>query len=304
MLQSLLVPLDGSEFSERSLPLARGLAQATGAALHLAHVHVPHVPDHFLSNTQFHFEGLDMEEYDQRHRAQEQEYIDDVVASFEGTAADVDGVVLEGQIAERVADYAEEVHADMILITTHAPSGVNKLWMGSVADTLIRRTHLPMLVLHPGRDREVPEPVPELTHILVALDGSSLAERILAPAADLAEAHGARITLGHVVSSSAVVGARILPILPGDLRAAAEKAEAYLESVAAPLRDDGLDVSTKVVQHESPATALATMSRDVGADVLAIATHGYGGMKRAVLGSIADKVLHCCPLPLLVQRPN
>src|SRR3990172_2023021 len=71
MLQSLLVPLDGSEFSERTLGVAQHLAKATGASLHLAHVHVPHPPDHFLSNTQFHYEGLDLEEYETRHRDQE-----------------------------------------------------------------------------------------------------------------------------------------------------------------------------------------------------------------------------------------
>ena len=75
MLQSLLVPLDGSEFSERTLPLAHGLAKATGASLHLAHVHVSHTPDHFLSNTQFHFEGLDLAEYETRHREEEKAYL-------------------------------------------------------------------------------------------------------------------------------------------------------------------------------------------------------------------------------------
>lgn len=75
MLKSLLVPLDGSEFSERALPLACRLARTTGAALHLAHVHEAHVPDHFLSNTQFHYEGLDLDEYDERHRREENEYL-------------------------------------------------------------------------------------------------------------------------------------------------------------------------------------------------------------------------------------
>ena len=54
MFQSLLVPLDGSSFSERTLTLAQNLARPHGAALHLAHVHVSHPPDELLSNTQFH----------------------------------------------------------------------------------------------------------------------------------------------------------------------------------------------------------------------------------------------------------
>ena len=78
MFQSLLVPLDGSKFSERTLPLAHGLAKATGACLHLAHVHVTHAPDHFLSNTQFQYEGLDLEEYESQYREQEKNYLSQV----------------------------------------------------------------------------------------------------------------------------------------------------------------------------------------------------------------------------------
>jgi len=303
MLQSLLVPLDGSEFSERTLPLARGLTHATGAALHLAHVHVPHLPDHFLSNTQFHFEGLDMDEYDQQHKEREQEYLEEIVARFQGGDATIDGVLLEGEIAEAIADHAVTVDADMILITTHGHTGVSRMWLGSVADTLIRLTHLPLVVIHPGAGANVPDAVMAFKHILVTLDGSTLAERILGPASDLAEASGARITLAHVVSSSAVLGARILPILPGDIRAVVEKAHRYLQNIAAGLGDQGLDVSVQVVEHEAPAAAIAKLGTELEADVVALATHGYGGFKRAILGSVADKVLRGSPLPLLLQRP-
>lgn len=303
MLQSLLVPLDGSEFSERTLPLARGLSHATGAALHLAHVHVPHLPDHFLSNTQFHFEGLDMNEYDQQHREREQEYLDGVIERFQGGDATIDGVLLEGEIAEEIAAHAVKVDADMVLITTHGHTGVSRMWLGSVADALIRLTHLPLVVIHPVKGSGVPADATAFEHILVTLDGSTLAERILGPATDLAKASGARITLAHVVSPSAVLGARILPILPGDIRAVVEKAQGYLENVAEGLREQGLEVEVKVVEHEAPATAICKLSNELGADVLALATHGYGGFKRALLGSVADKVLRGCPLPLLLQRP-
>jgi len=303
MLQSLLVPLDGSEFSERTLPLARGLADATGAALHLAHVHRPHVPDHLLSNTQFHFEGLDMEEYDRHHRDQEENYLTDVVARSEGGGAAVDAVLLEGDVADELAHYAEDTAVDLILITTHGHTGVSRMWLGSVADALIRHTHLPLVVVHPAPGRHVPDEASAFSHILVALDGSPLSERILEPAAELARASGARMTLLHVVSSSAVVGARVLPLLPGDLRTAAETARSYLRGVAERLGTDGLDVSTSVVEHEAPAPAIAQTAESLGADVVAVATHGYGGIKRALLGSVADKVLRSSALPLLVQRP-
>ena len=302
MLQSLLVPLDGSEFSERTLPLAQALAKATGASLHLAHVHVPHPPDHFLSNTQFQYEGLDLEEYEAHHRDQEQSYLDGVVGRME-CHPPVDSVLLEGHVAEEVAQYGEAIGADMILITTHGHTGVSRMWLGSVADALIRITHLPVLVVHPAFGQHVPCDVLGFKHIMVTLDGSELSASILGAAADVAKASGARLTLVHVVSSSAVLGTRIFPLIPDDVAPAMQKAGEYLEAQAEGLRAQGLTVGTHVEEHEAPGRAIAAIADKLDADLVALATHGYGGLKRALLGSVADKVLRSSALPLLVQRP-
>lgn len=303
MLQSLLVPLDGSEFSERTLTLASGLAKATGASLHLAHVHVSHPPDHFLSNTQFHFEGLDLEEYESRHRDEERAYLAEMEAKL-ASENPVDTALLEGQVADEIAEYAARVGADMVLITTHGHTGVSRMWLGSVADALVRLTTLPLLVIHPAQGGHVPDDVFAFKHIMVPLDGSNLSATILGPAADLARASGARMTLVHVVSSSAVLGARIFPLLPDDLSPALAKAREYLEKLADELGEDGLQVDVHVEEHEAPGRAIAALADKLDADLIALATHGYGGLKRALLGSVADKVLRSSPLPLLVQRPS
>jgi len=302
MLQSLLVPLDGSEFSERTLPLAQALAKATGASLHLVHVHVPHPPDHFLSNTQFHYEGLDLEEYEAHHREQEQAYLDEVRARVSKDTP-VDVALLEGHVAEEVAQHAGTVKADMVLITTHGHTGVSRMWLGSVADALVRCTNLPLLVVHPAFGSHVPLEVRSFRHIMVPLDGSELSASILGPTSDLAKATGAMLTLVHVVSSSAVLGTRIFPVLPDDITPAMEKAREYLDGKAAELRAKGLTVETHVEEHEAPGRAIAAIADKLDADLVALATHGYGGLKRALLGSVADKVLRSSPLPLLIQRP-
>ena len=304
MLTSLLVPLDGSEFSERALPLARALARATGASLHLAHVHVPHAPDHFLGHTQFQWEGLDLDEYEQRHRKRARSYLDSILERIQDDGPTADTALLEGRIRDRIADHARTVDADLIVMTTHGHTGVSRMWLGSVADALIRTTRLPLLVLHPGEDGKVPPAVLTFRNILVPLDGSELATAVLAPVKDLAAATDATITLAHVVSSTAVVGSRLFPLLPDDVGPAMRKAVEYLEGQAEKLREEGFSVDTRVVEHEIPAKAICWTAKDADADLIAIATHGYGGMKRAVLGSVADKVLRGSPLPLLVQRPG
>jgi len=302
MLQSLLVPLDGSEFSERTLPIAHGLAKATGASLHLAHVHVSHTPEHFLSNTQFHYQGLDLADYEARHREEEIAYLDAIENRLDGTP--VDSVLLEGRVAEQIAEYATSVGADMVLMTTHGHTGVSRMWLGSVADALIRQTVLPILVIHPGDEGSVPKDVSSFKHVLVPLDGSDLSASILPAATEVARATGARLTLLHVVSSTAVLGARIFPLMPDDITPAMEKAQVHLDGVADELRKQGLDVAVHVHEHEAPARAISALGTSLGADLIALATHGYGGLKRALLGSVADKVLRGSSLPLLVQRPG
>lgn len=303
MLQSLLVPLDGSEFSERTLSLAQGLAKATGASLHLVHVHVPHPPDHFLSNTQFHYEGLDLEEYEAHHREQEEAYLAEVEAKV-SKEVPVHAALLEGGVAEEVARHAQEVKANLVLITTHGHTGVSRMWLGSVADALVRTTCFPLLVVHPAFGSHLPSDVRTFRHIMVPLDGSELSASILGPASDLARATGAKLTLVHVVSSSAVLGTRIFPVLPDDIAPALEKARSYLDGKAAELRAQGIAADTHVEEHDAPGRAIAAIADKLDADCIALATHGYGGLKRALLGSVADKVLRSSPLPLLVQRPK
>lgn len=302
MIQSLLVPLDGSEFSERTLPLAHGLAKVTGASLHLSHVHVTHAPDHFLSNTQFQYEGLDLEEYESQYREQEKNYLSQVELRLAG--ATVDSVLLEGSVAEQISAYAADVAADMVVMTTHGHTGVSRMWLGSVADALIRHTTLPILLVHPGCDKRVPGDVFSFKHILVPLDGSDLSASILPHAKMLASATGARLTLLHVVSSTVVMGARIFPLMPDDITPAKEKARTHLESVADSVRSEGLEAAVHVQEHEAPARAIAALGESMGVDLIALATHGYGGLKRALLGSVADKVLRSSSVPLLVKRPG
>jgi nucleotide-binding universal stress UspA family protein len=302
MFQSLLVPLDGSSFSERTLRLAQNLAEPHGAALHLAHVHVSHPPDALLSNTQFHFEGLDMAEYEARDRAKERAYLLDVQARV-GDGIPVDAMLLEGPVAREIATYATRVGADLVLITTHGRSGAKRVWLGSVADALLHCTHVPLLVLHPPPGGEIPIDAVTFGRIFVPLDGSELSASILDAAVDLAEASGASIILGHVVAGSSGLAGNLFPMRPYQLTAALEKAEAYLEYEAQELRERGLDVTIAVESYNDVIEGISKMAEALGADVIALATHGYGGLRRALAGSVADAILHSSPLPLLVQRP-
>jgi nucleotide-binding universal stress UspA family protein len=305
MFQSLLVPLDGSSLSEWSLPLATRVAKASGARLHLAHVHIPYEPDQLLSNTSFQWEGVDLHEYDVRHLQEEKEYLAGLEQRLGVDGTPVDSRVLDGPtVAEPLARYAAETHADLIFITSHGRSGVKRAWLGSVADQMIRSTALPMLIIHPRAGETVPEEVLTIRHILIPLDGSPRSESIIAPATELASATGARLSLVRVVSAPNSIGRRMMSPRPLDLEPEVEEARVYLEGVAGRLRTMGLDVSVYTAHDASPAVAIERLAERHGADLVALATHGYGGVKRTVLGSVADKLVTSSRRPLLVIRPS
>jgi len=304
MLRSLLVPLDGSTFSERSLPFAGKIARATGASMHLAHVHVPYEPDSLLGNTQFQFEGVNVAEYDAQHRDREEEYLTGLVDKLVEKGAPVDLKMLDGsEVAEELAAYADEVHTDMIFMTTHGHSGANRLWLGSVVDEMVRRTKLPLFVIHPEEHGTLPDGVFAVWHILIPLDGSKLAESVIGPATEVARATGAKITLAHVVPTAEMSGWPVLPALRERPVPKLDGAIAYLEGIADELRLDGLDVRTHAMHGAHAAVSIAGVAESLNADVIALATHGHGGLKRAFLGSVADKLLRSSTLPLLVMRP-
>ena len=301
MLRSLLVPLDGSDLSEWSLPIATRVARATGACLHLARVHEPHEPDHLLSNSSFQWEGVDLHEYDGRHRENESEYLAGVTGRLDGDGIAVDARLLDGDPAERLASYADEVDSDLVVITSHGRSGLQRAWLGSVADGMVRRTHRPLLILHP-HDAEAGRADLDIRHILVPLDGSGPSESVLPAALDLALATGARVTLVHVLAGPTVLGPRIMTYRPDRLEPDLGGAFKYLDAVAEDLRYGGVEVAVQARTGAQPAVAIADAAKELDADIIAMATHGYGMVKRTVLGSVADKVLRLHPVPLLLVR--
>lgn len=136
-----------------------------------------------------------------------------------------------------------------------------------------------------------------IQRILVPLDGSSLAERALPYAASLARAPQARLVLLRAVEAHALTGrgrakARI---------AAMQEAEDYLDRIAAPLRERGLTIDTSVPYGNAPdAIADEIAFREI--NLVAMATHGRGGLGRFVYGSVAARVLSDAEVPVLLVR--
>ncbi len=147
------------------------------------------------------------------------------------------------------------------------------------------------------------------THILVALDGSELAEKALPVAGNLAKSSGGTIHLIQAVSRQpefeAAHGGEASPQLAElslDLarrliETRQTSGQEYLDRVAAELA--GGKVETAILEGAAD-EQIISYSREHGVDLIVISTHGYGGVKRLLLGSVTDRVIRSCEVPVLV----
>ena len=306
MYGSLLVPLDGSAFSERALPWAASLARRSGAILRLARVHIPH------TRNPVSLEGMPVvdEEVTVLKREHEAAYLAELQERLGwDPGIKVETALLEGPIAPGLAEDATANRSSLIVMTTHGHGGFERLWLGSVVDTLIRTSAVPLLVLRFADESKPTTAEPEVRRVLVPLDGSLLAEEAIPHALALGALSRAEYVLVHVTEPSAWLGR-----LPGGTLAASpaaeggqkrgRQAEDYLSRVAARLAEQGFQAETRVVVSNHLARAILEAARAARADLIALATHGRGGLSRLLIGSVADKVMRRSDVPLLLCRPR
>jgi nucleotide-binding universal stress UspA family protein len=145
-----------------------------------------------------------------------------------------------------------------------------------------------------------------LRTILITLDGSELAEEVLPFGEDIARCQQARVVLLRVVPPlpvrRAAIESRVARHSAAALREEAiRQAEAYLEGVAQRLRERGLTVET-AVRRGPVVRTIVDFAREIGADLVAMATHGRTGLSRAMAGSVAGAVMRQVEVPVLMFR--
>jgi nucleotide-binding universal stress UspA family protein len=303
MARAVLVPVDASSFAEHALPYGLGIARRTGAVLHLALVHVPadlFAPAFAVPDT--------LETGDPMTRDHGGVYLDDVAARLGGGEVEVRPVLLVGRPADALSRYAGEEEVDVVVMTTHGRGGLQRAWLGSTTDRMVRQCGAPILVIRPtDATREVgPGSDRAFGRVVAALDGSAASERALHAALDLCVAPGAEVILTHVLTWGAPPEAGYLPQtahVPVDHAAEEEgRMAAYLARVAARPALAGREVSQRLLADYEPAAAILDLADAADADLVVLGTHGRGGLSRLLLGSVADKVIRGTSRAVFVMR--
>jgi nucleotide-binding universal stress UspA family protein len=301
MYRSILVPLDGSTFGEHALPAALSLARRSGASLQVVLVHTAFV---YVES------GLIYDDrVDRQIREQEQDYLETVVKRLKAASpVPVSWALRDGMVADGICEQVTASSADLIVMTTHGRGPVSRFWLGSVADSPVRRASVPVLLIRPQETAPDLTQEPILPHVFIPLDGSALAEQVVEPAVALGQLLGADFTLLRIVKPVLFAGHD--PTMLGDpamgqpaTEQLQSEARAYLEGVAERLRAQSLRVQTRVIVNMHPAVAILQQCLEPPDGVIALATHGRGGLTRALLGSVADKVVRGATMPVFVCRP-
>jgi nucleotide-binding universal stress UspA family protein len=298
VFKKLLVPLDGSETAEAILPIACEVASATNGDLLL----VTAVQQVGVWDATLTLQVMEREE------ALANEYLAGQASKLaESGFTRASTRVTRGDAAEAILSLAADQGAELIAISTHGRSGITRWLFGSVATRILDAASVPVLFLRPKEGEDKGAPGPAIKKILVPLDGSELAMRVLEPVQQFAKAMGASLVLFHAVAP--------ITAYPGFETAQAasigsvidelqEQAKAILTQAAEKVRASGVE-ATMVVTLDLAADGILRAADELGVDLIAIGTHGRSGLGRMVLGSVADGVVRrSTDLPTLVIRPS
>ncbi len=289
----ILVPLDGSELSERALPYAKMLAASLGSQIVLLCA-IPHGE---------HRDGTITEGTAEDQEATDR-YLEARVVELAraGVAAEARAPV--GDPAEWIIEEASSGGVGLMAMATHGRSGLGRWVYGSVAEAVLAHAPVPVMLVRAWSHGVETPVLGRGASVLVPLDGSRRSEQALPVAQGLADALEGELVLMRaympvVVPAAGRVGYALTPVPSGDVQTAAVRAEAqsYLESVA----PSGSKMRCEA-RMGLASDAILEAAREHEAALVVMATHGRTGVARAVLGSVADAVLRGGDRPLVLVR--
>jgi nucleotide-binding universal stress UspA family protein len=265
MIETVVVPWDGSPAASAALEPGRALAAASGATLRLLSA-APGADRGELAEARA---GLDR------------------LAGESGADRVETVLVADGDPAEVILAESRD-EGTVVCMATHGRGGLAHLALGSVAEAVLRGSERPLLVVGPSL---APGPWQlEDGEMVVSIDGSGASEAIVPVAAEWGKAFGLRAWVVQVLSE---------PVPSADgAEAAAESAG--VRRIAARL--DGREVEWEVLHGPDAADALLDYSRQLPAALVAMASHGRTGLARVALGSTAMRVVHGSRCPVLMTR--
>jgi nucleotide-binding universal stress UspA family protein len=320
MFHRILVPLDGSTRAEQALRVAARIARFSGGTVVLLRVVSPSpefgpypVPDPWT-----------LQPLNDPDLVEARNYLESMTSVRSLSDEHTETTVIAGQPAATILSVVDTHHIDLIVLCSHGYTGMKRWVLGSVAEKVAHYTPVPVLVLREGGPALVGTPphAEGPLRALIPLDGSAGAKATIVPAAQLVVALSAPGP-GALHFTRVVVLPDAEQISQSEREAIMRKAKQYLSAtvehireglVASPVAELKLALTWSVTIDDDIASGIIRVAEDGedtegtgafdGSDLIAMATHGYGGLQRWAIGSVTERVLHATRLPLLIVRPS
>lgn len=328
MFSRILVPLDGSKLAERALPHVRKMARVFDSEIRLLQV---------LDSSPYQEAPQITEPLNwQIRKAQADLYLQGLSADLREEGLRADYAIREGKTAENIIDYAHADNADLVVLTTHGASGLSRWNTSSVAQKVIEKIYLPLLLVRTYQPvegpaapipetgaargleqlnnpmaqsnaetggRNVPERLGEVDYrrVLLPIDTSRRAECALVPAIALTRDDG-RLILAAVIAPPELPIPMPYPQEINDLierfmQASREAVNQYLEEQQRRLE---VTVEVRVVENVNPSAALHQMAEKEHVDLVVLCAHGKTGGTDWPYGSVARNYIEHGDRALLV----
>ena len=296
MFDPILVPLDGSLLAECVLPQVIAISQVFNSKIVLLHVMDKNPGD---ASAQF----IDLLNW-QINKTEAKLYLERIADRLEKVGLRTTAIVLEGQVAESITEFARSQAMKLVILSSHGSSGLRPYGISSVADEITSNAPTSILIV---RAREVKEQ--PYGHILVPLDGSWRAEYLLPMVTLLARFHNSQIQIVHVVKPPEM--ARHLPVAQEDIdlsnRVVArnrEEALKYLEQIQSVSPLAAIDVKTHLIVSDNAPLAIHEIVDQQKIDLVALNAHGYSGNNQWPYGSMVNNFILYGKVPLLIVQDH
>jgi nucleotide-binding universal stress UspA family protein len=294
-INRILYATDLSSTSEPAWDEAQRLGRLFNAEILLLHVVAPPV---VLPVEGYFPPDLYGEVIQDARRAAEKGF-DRLLGSVAGSGLKVRLRLEAGPVATRILEVASQEAADLLVVGTHGRTGLQRAMLGSIADRMVRQATCPVLTVRP---RPESRPRREIRRICYATDFSPTARAAWPWVVAIASAAGAEVDLVRV--TFAPVADRHMPAEAiGRMAQLLQEqgqieVERFLERSTLPRERIHVRLSPGV-----PGEQIVHQAQERAADLIVMGTHGWSGVVRWMLGSVAHYVIQTAPCPVLTIAP-
>ena len=287
MYDTILVPTDGSDGAKAAARHALALANAFDGEVRFLSI----VDD----RTSASLAGYDSPDDDRRDalEASATEHLESLEELATDAAVPFESTVEHGIPHEAILDHADDHGADLVAMGTHGRTGLQRMFMGSVTERVVRTSDVPVFTT-----RTSPDESAGYDDVLIPTDGSDAATAAVEHGLAVAERYDGTVHALSAVDLSSIGGSYDAASI---IKAWKRNCEQAVDEVADAAEERGIDVVTEVDQS-TPYRAIESYVDERGIDLVTMGTHGRTGLERYLVGSVTARTVRTSEVPVLTTR--